>query len=163
MRERADLIKPTKPVETEKPDTDWSFYQLVERIEEAAQRMGLRDADVSGIPDRVQWVIDHKLEMDDLKDLLSSSRLVATDGNKLLVSIDLSDWIAGTSGEVAVSDDGDGSVTLGLDLGNELDIGDSGGFSGLKFNPSTTELEFWLDGTKVSHIATDGSYNDDIP
>jgi hypothetical protein len=35
-------------------------------------------------------------------------------------------------------------------------------FSGLKYNSDTTALEFYLDGNKVSHISTNGSYNDDI-
>ena len=43
---------------------------------------------------------------------LSASRLVATDGSKVLGSANLSDWIAGTSNQIAIADDGDGTVTL---------------------------------------------------
>lgn len=46
--------------------------------------------------------------------------------------------------------------------GNDINIGDGGGFSGIKFNPTSTELEFWIDGSKVGHIGTDGAYIDDI-
>jgi len=49
--------------------------------------------------------------------LLSSataSRLLATDANKKTVSIDLASWIAGTTNQVTVTDDADGSVTLSL-------------------------------------------------
>ena len=44
---------------------------------------------------------------------LTASRLVATDGTKTLESIaDLTAWIAGTDGNLTVTDDGDGTVTL---------------------------------------------------
>lgn len=47
--------------------------------------------------------------------------------------------------------------------GNDIDIGDAGGFSGIKFDPSSTQLEFWIDGGQVGHIGTDGAYVDDVP
>lgn len=59
-----------------------------------------------------------------------------------------------------------GSLAITGDLkvsGNDIDCGDGGGFSGLKFNPSTTQLEVWIDGAKIGHYATDGSYTDDVP
>ena len=44
---------------------------------------------------------------------LTASRLVATDGTKTLGSVaDLTAWIAGTEGNLTVTDDGDGTVTL---------------------------------------------------
>ncbi len=43
---------------------------------------------------------------------LTASRLVATDASKVLASADLVSWIAGTANQVAVADDGDGTVTL---------------------------------------------------
>lgn len=46
---------------------------------------------------------------------LTASRLVATDGSKALASTSASSWIAGTNGDITVTDDGDGSVTLSLD------------------------------------------------
>jgi len=45
---------------------------------------------------------------------LTASRLMASDGNKKLVSADLFAWVAGTASEVAVADDGDGSITLSI-------------------------------------------------
>jgi len=46
--------------------------------------------------------------------------------------------------------------------GKELDIGDAGGFSGVIFNQSTTELEFWIDGVMVRSMHTDGTCNDEV-
>jgi len=43
----------------------------------------------------------------------SASRLLATDANKRVVSVDnLTAWVAGTTNRVTVSSDGDGSITL---------------------------------------------------
>lgn len=50
--------------------------------------------------------------------------------------------------------------TLAATVG--VDVGDAGGFSGMKFNATTTELEFWIDGAKVGHIGLNGSYVDDV-
>ncbi|MBW1728287.1 MAG: hypothetical protein JRJ62_12070, partial [Deltaproteobacteria bacterium] len=44
---------------------------------------------------------------------LTASRLIASGGSKELVSVpDLAEWIAGTTNQVTVTDDGDGTVTL---------------------------------------------------
>jgi len=46
---------------------------------------------------------------------LTASRLLASDGAKLLVSVaDLASWIAGTANQVVSTSDGDGSITLSL-------------------------------------------------
>jgi len=44
-----------------------------------------------------------------------------------------------------------------------VDVGDAGGFSGMKFDAANTHLTFWIDGSQVAHIAADGTYNDDVP
>lgn len=48
-------------------------------------------------------------------------------------------------------------------IGKDIDIGDAGGFSGIKFNAGTTEFEFWIDGSKVGSIGTDGVYDNEVP
>lgn len=45
---------------------------------------------------------------------LTASRLMASDANKVMVSADLSAWVAGTANQVSVADDADGSITLSL-------------------------------------------------
>lgn len=56
---------------------------------------------------------------------LSASRLVATDGSKIKVSVeDLTAWIAGTTSEIAVANDADGSVTLSLLRNQEIHSAD---------------------------------------
>jgi hypothetical protein len=45
---------------------------------------------------------------------LTASRLMASDANKVMVSADLSAWVAGTADQVLVADDADGSITLSL-------------------------------------------------
>ena len=54
---------------------------------------------------------------------LTASRLMATDGAKAAASVaDLTNWIAGTTGQVTVTDDGDGTVTLAFDAGRILTV-----------------------------------------
>jgi len=61
---------------------------------------------------------------------LTASKIVATDGDKKLVSIaSLSSWIAGTTNQIAVTDDGDGTVTLSTP--QDIHTGASPTFSGL--------------------------------
>lgn len=45
---------------------------------------------------------------------LTASRLVASDGSKILVSTDADSWITGTANEITVTDNGDGTVTLDI-------------------------------------------------
>ena len=45
---------------------------------------------------------------------LTALRLIASDASKTLISSDLANWIAQTTNQVIVTDDGDGTVTLSL-------------------------------------------------
>jgi hypothetical protein len=45
---------------------------------------------------------------------LTASRLVATGAGKALASADANSWISGTTNEIDVADDGDGTITLSL-------------------------------------------------
>ena len=45
---------------------------------------------------------------------LTASRLIATDSTKALESTDLNSWVAGTANEIDITDDGDGSITIGI-------------------------------------------------
>lgn len=45
---------------------------------------------------------------------LAASRLVWTDSGKVLTSKDLVDLVAGTADEIDITDDGDGSITIGI-------------------------------------------------
>ena len=47
-------------------------------------------------------------------DALTASRLVSANGNKVLASTDIVNWIAGTTNQITVTDDTDGSATLSL-------------------------------------------------
>lgn len=69
--------------------------------------------------------IDADVEFDSITlDDLTPLRMVSADASKKLVSIaDLTNWIAGTSGEISVTDYGDGTVTIGIDGGSPSDQG----------------------------------------
>lgn len=45
---------------------------------------------------------------------LTASRIIATDVNKALASIDLNNWVAGTANEISITDDNDGTITIGI-------------------------------------------------
>lgn len=54
---------------------------------------------------------------------LTASRLMASDGSKLTVSVaDFTNWISGTAGQIAVTDDGDGTVTLSFTAGRIVTV-----------------------------------------
>lgn len=93
-------------------------------------------------------------------DSLTANRLIASDGSKNISSVsDLTTWIAGTSNQVSVADDGDGTVTLStpqnihtgasptfvnLTLTNDLTVQDidlSGNFEITSTNPTIKFLE----------------------
>lgn len=74
---------------------------------------------------------------------LSASRLISTDADNLLTSIDLADWVSGTSGILTVTDDGDGTVTL-----NISDLSD----------PGADRIPFWDESSnKVSWASVIGN------
>jgi hypothetical protein len=45
---------------------------------------------------------------------LTASRLVSTDGTKALESSDMTAWVAGTTNQIDITDDGDGTITLSM-------------------------------------------------
>ena len=45
-------------------------------------------------------------------DDLTASRLLSSNGSKVLTSTDLNSWITGTANRISVADDGDGTITL---------------------------------------------------
>lgn len=91
------------------------------------------------------------VEFDSLKlDDLTASRFVSTDANKKLVSIsNLASWIAGTSNQITVTDDGDGSVTLNTP--QNIDNAASPTFSGINISGDNIKITT----TKTPASATD--------
>ncbi len=45
---------------------------------------------------------------------LTASRLMASGSNKSLISTALVSWVAGTAGQITITDDGDGSITISI-------------------------------------------------
>lgn len=67
------------------------------------------------------WVTKGDIDSDSLATFANliltgttASRLLATNSSKQLVSSDLASWIAGTANEIDITDDGDGTITIGL-------------------------------------------------
>lgn len=101
---------------------------------------------------------------------LTASRLVQTDGDKALASVaDLTSWIAGTSNQVVVGDDGDGTLTLSLPqsihTSASVTFGDvtaatvrggtsSGGALALSSTSHATKGYFEFDGNVRLHAVT---------
>jgi hypothetical protein len=46
--------------------------------------------------------------------------------------------------------------------GSALDLGDSGGFSGILYDAANTTFDTYIDGTQVGHIGADGVWTDDV-
>jgi len=79
---------------------------------------------------------------------LVSTKILASDGSSGLQEIDLSDWVAGTSGRITVTDDGDGTVTLTVPL--KASYGLDSDADGLKLKQDAN-----ITDASESHIITD--------
>lgn len=99
---------------------------------------------------------------------LTASRLMASDGSKNLASVStLSSWVAGTTNQISVSDDGDGSITLALPQNIHTSAGPT--FANLILNSSFAYLNMTsgVDTACVVYTANDaqqwmcGTNNDD--
>jgi len=66
---------------------------------------------------------------------LTASRLLASDANKALVSTDLSSWVSGTTNQITVTDNGDGTITLSTP--QDIATSSSPTFSGLTLSSLT--------------------------
>ena len=109
-----------------------------------------------GAGNNKHWVFHHKGVSN--SDELSISYVTSAADNE---SIGFSST---TAPGLTMQTNGDGSISgVFAVVGNEVDLGDAGGFSGPKYNPATTEYEFWIDGSVVGHVGTDGAYVDDVP
>jgi hypothetical protein len=80
---------------------------------------------------------------------LTASRLVATDENKLLASTNLSSWIAGTSNQITVTNNGSGGVTLSTP--QSIGTGSTPTFANLILSSlassSTSDVVYYNSGT----------------
>lgn len=86
---------------------------------------------------------------------LTASRIIATDADKALESIDLNDWIAGTTDQITVTDDNDGTVTLSLP--QDYDTGATPTLGGLTLVNAITEFstDDTLGGDSDSAVPTE--------
>ena len=78
---------------------------------------------------------------------LTGTRLVATTGADALTSSDLFGWVAGTTNQVNIADDGDGSVTLSTP--QDIDATASPTFAGATFSGLTASKIVLTDGVKA--------------
>jgi hypothetical protein len=79
---------------------------------------------------------------------LTASRLVATNASKTLESVtNLASWVAGTSNQVTVTNDGDGTITLALP--QNIHTAASPTFAGATFTGTTAARLLASDGSKA--------------
>ena len=93
----------------------------------------------------------------------TATRILATDASKQAASVaSLTSWIAGTANEIAVNDDGDGTVTIEGD-GSNTDFTvvtaiQAGGAGGVGFQYKTRALT--LNGGIISAVGAESGWND---
>lgn len=81
-----------------------------------------------------------------------ASKLVATDTNQKFVSVsDLSSWIAGTTNQVIVTDNGDGTVTLSAPQNIHTDAVPE--FAGITIKDSGDNIIFYVDDDELYFTA----------
>jgi len=83
---------------------------------------------------------------------LTPSRLVATDANSILISSDLNNWIAGTTNQINITDDGDGTITLSTP--QDIHVGASPTFNKVILSSLNTN-EFVITNASKELISTD--------
>jgi len=76
----------------------------------------------------------------------TASRLVSTDSGKKLISSDLADWLAGTTNQITVTDDLDGTATLSTP--QDIHTAASPTFTGLTLSGLTASRLTATDGSK---------------
>lgn len=112
---------------------------------------------------------DHVLRKDDMPSIsgggLGNNLLVKTDNVGSLDSVDdLTDFIAGTADEVSVSDDGDGTVTIGGAGENTNTVFSivvaiqAGGAGGIGFQYKTRDVV--LSNGIVKSVSAESAWND---
>lgn len=83
---------------------------------------------------------------------LTASRLVATDASKVLESSDLDSWIDGTTNQIIVTDDGDGTVTLSTPQDVHVDAHME--LAGLTIKDSGDNIIFYVDDDEMYFTAS---------
>ena len=74
---------------------------------------------------------------------LTASRLIASDSNKVLESSDLASWIDGTTNQITVTDDSDGTVTLSAPQDIHVDAHPE--FAGATIKDSNDNVVLYID------------------
>ena len=107
----------------------------------------IKDGDWRSVRDAINKLASIKLGIDSTPTFssitlsgLTASRLIQTDASKTFASVsDLTSWIAGTTNQITVTDDSDGTVTLSTP--QDIHTGASPTFAGLTLNGNIS-LEF---------------------
>ncbi len=87
---------------------------------------------------------------------LTASRLIATDSGKTFASVaDLTTWIAGTTNQIVVSDDGDGTITLSTP--QDIHVDATPEFAGITIKNSGDEIIFYVDNDEMYFTAASGT------
>ena len=80
---------------------------------------------------------------------LTASRLMATDGSKVIASVAaLTAWVAGTANQITITDDGDGTITISTP--QDIHTGASPEFAGLTLSGLTASRLMATDGAKAA-------------
>lgn len=84
---------------------DWNSLLLFSRdVQRVLQAMATRLLGPTSTPTFADLILTD----------LTATRIIATDSAKKLVSTNLNSWVSGTSNEINITDDGDGTITIGI-------------------------------------------------
>jgi len=112
--------------------------------EKLTQQLNYLFKDIYHYLDEIKSVDNKTFEMGDASfSSLTASRLLALDASNVVETTDIVNWIAGTTNQITVTDNGDGTVTLSIPSGAVLTL------AGLTLVNAITE--FSTDGTLVGN------------
>ena len=87
---------------------------------------------------------------------LTASRLISTDASKALASVgDLTSWVAGTANQIAVADDGDGTITLSTPQDIHVDAAPE--WAGTVIKDSDDDIIFYVDDDELYFTAEEAA------
>lgn len=101
-----------------------------------------------------------QVEDETLLNHLTASRLIASDANKKLVSSDMNNWASGTANQIAVTDNGDGTITIGYTATPVLPDGTTATTQSNADGSTKVATTNYVD-TAISSFSTDEIHDDD--
>ena len=105
-----------QPIALNVPENEWKAARgkLLRALNYVIKDIYEHLGEIKGIDNKVFEPEDITLPESTVMESLTASRLMSTDASKTVVSTDITSWLADTTNQITITDDGDGSATVSL-------------------------------------------------